>query len=432
MTNRLSRRAVLAALGTLPVSRIHWKASAQQVPDFETFLAQMAWSKPVIDEFLNPMEPNWATFDPELGYRHSNTVKKDGIDGSYCIYRMEHTGERKRIHFAQQPCRINTYGNSFTHCDQVSDGETWQEYLAAHFGESIRNYGTGGYGVYQAYRRMLREESTSASAPNVLFNIWIDDHRRSLMSSRWLHIRFFRDLILTRQETHYFHANPWCHVRLDLNSGELQEFPNSHPDAKSLYLMCDREYLVERFRDDLYVQMEYAMAGGKPPKLEEMRRLAELLRMETRWDTPESTSESATRLFRFSGMKASERIVQKVIDFATVRKKNILFLVSYGSGEIVNVCEGKPRSDQPFVDYLRRSGIAFVDSLQKHQEDFGHFSIPPRQYVRRHYNGHYAPAGNHFFAFAIKDDLLKWLKPAPFTYRKDNPSMAEISAILAR
>jgi hypothetical protein len=196
--------------------------------------------------------------------------------------------------------------------------------------------------------------------------------------------------------------------------------------------MCDPEYLVEHFRDDLYVQMEYAMAGGKPRKLEEMRRLAEMLKMEGRWDTPESISESANRLFWISGMKASEKIVQKALNFAAAKGKNILFLVSYRGGDIVDACEGRPRLDQPFVDFLHSSGIVFVDSLQKHKGDFGQFKIPAKQYVRRYYNGHYAPAGNHFFAFAIKDDLLQWLNPVPFTYRKDSPSISEISAILAR
>jgi hypothetical protein len=51
--------------------------------------------------------------------------------------------------------RINTYGNSFTQCHQVSDGETWQEYLAAPLGEPIRNFGVGGHGVFQAYRSTL-------------------------------------------------------------------------------------------------------------------------------------------------------------------------------------------------------------------------------------------------------------------------------------
>jgi hypothetical protein len=42
-------------------------------------------------------------------------------------------GERVMRNYATQPCRINTYGNSFTQCHQVSDDETWQEVLAAHF-----------------------------------------------------------------------------------------------------------------------------------------------------------------------------------------------------------------------------------------------------------------------------------------------------------
>ena len=29
----------------------------------------------------------------------------------------------------------------------MNDGETWQEYLAAHLREPIRNYGVGGYSV---------------------------------------------------------------------------------------------------------------------------------------------------------------------------------------------------------------------------------------------------------------------------------------------
>ena len=44
----------------------------------------------------------------------------------------------------EKACRINTYGNSFTQCHQVSNGEAWQEDLAAHMGEPIRNFGMGG------------------------------------------------------------------------------------------------------------------------------------------------------------------------------------------------------------------------------------------------------------------------------------------------
>ena len=44
---------------------------------------------------------------------------------------------------------VNTFGDSSTECIQVSDGESWQECLAANFGEPIRNYGVGSMGLTQ-------------------------------------------------------------------------------------------------------------------------------------------------------------------------------------------------------------------------------------------------------------------------------------------
>lgn len=98
------------------------------------------------------------TYDVEVGWVLVDSVRADGIDGSNTFYHYEPTGCRRRINFPEKEARIHTYGNSFTHCDQVSDGETWQEYLAAHLQEPIENYGIGGYSVYQAYRRMLKVE----------------------------------------------------------------------------------------------------------------------------------------------------------------------------------------------------------------------------------------------------------------------------------
>jgi len=70
---------------------------------------------------------------------------KEGVDGSVSSYRYDKWDARRTIAYADRPCRINTYGNSFTSCEQVSDGETWQEYLASHLGEPVRNFGIGGY-----------------------------------------------------------------------------------------------------------------------------------------------------------------------------------------------------------------------------------------------------------------------------------------------
>jgi hypothetical protein len=76
-----------------------------------------------LDAFLQPRPHNqWAKFDPELGYVPSDSIQRDGIDGSRTIYRYGLAGERKLIHYADRKCRLNAYGDSFTQCHQVSDG----------------------------------------------------------------------------------------------------------------------------------------------------------------------------------------------------------------------------------------------------------------------------------------------------------------------
>ncbi|MGW8178532.1 MAG: hypothetical protein ACWGQW_07175, partial [bacterium] len=45
------------------------------------------------------------------------------------------------------------------------------------------------------------------------------------------------------------------------------------------------------------------------------------------------------------------------------------------------------------------------------------FNLSPRKYLDRYFMGHYSPLGNHFFTYAIMDDVVKWLSPPPPTYR---------------
>ena len=90
-----------------------------------------------------------STYDPEIGWVVCNGYRGGSVDGSRGLYTYDPVdGARRSINYVDRACRINTYGNSFTHCDQVSDGETWQEYLASHLQEPVRNYGIGGYSVY--------------------------------------------------------------------------------------------------------------------------------------------------------------------------------------------------------------------------------------------------------------------------------------------
>jgi len=398
------------------------------------FLAEATLKKEVVDRFLDPDAHNWAKFDSELGYILHNSTVRDGLDGSYSIYRYHPSGERKVLNFAEQPCRINTYGNSFTQCHQVSDGETWQEYLAAHFGEPIRNFGVGGYGVYQAYRRMLREEKTASSAEYVILNIWSDDHFRSIYKWRWLHTLAFRRHLqdkVSSSEGFMFHANPWAHMRLNPENRQLEENESPYPTPESLYLLCDKEHVYENFKDDFAVQALLAQQHVTDVKHEMLQKTADALGIATDFSSPEASAKTAQTLLRECAFRASMYIVDKARAFAEKESKKLMILLSYSSGDVINACKEAPRSDQIFLDYLQENDFLCVDSLQKHVEDFKIFNCSPQEYIQRYYIGHYNPRGNHFFAFAVKDDIVKWLEPKPPTYREEGPSVQSLAAQLA-
>src|SRR5271166_4289151 len=186
-------------------------------PTFEQYLRASVVAPATIERFLRG--PSWARFDPELGYVLGNYLPRDGFDGSATISTVQADGARTTIMYAGKKCRINTYGDSFTQCHQVSDGETWQEYLAAHMGEPVRNFGMGGYGVYQAYRRLIREEQTDHAANYLIFYIWGDDHIRSLLRCRHAIIYPVWD----DQGGRMFHNNFWPNVEMDFESGRFVE-----------------------------------------------------------------------------------------------------------------------------------------------------------------------------------------------------------------
>ena len=386
------------------------------------FLGKLTYRRKEIDIFLNPNQPNWARFDPELGYLHRNCVLKDGVDGCRTILSFQKTGGRTMVNYAGRACRVNTYGNSFTEGAQVSDGETWQEYLAAHLGESVRNFGVGGFGVYQAYRRILREEATPSAAEYIILNIWgIDDHLRSIDSWRWLR---FGEWWRGRSGSLYrFHGNPWAHVRLDKNTGKAVELDNPYATLQSLYKLSDQEYVYEHFKNDLVVQLLVAQRNGIGVNLQELEALAGTLRIEADFSSPEATAQTAHALHVEYALRTSVYIVEKLNSFTRKNSKKLMILLSYDSGSVRRACEGQPRPDQGFVNFLKDKKIPFVDVLAKHVEDFRSFSLSPSEYVKRYYIGHYKPQGNHFFAFEIKDALVNWLDPKPRAYREGSETI---------
>ena len=380
---------------------------------FERHLRESAVRKETLDRFLDPDTDTWATFDPDCGYRLKRFMPRDGIDGSYTISTSAPSTARTAVNYVHVPRRLNTYGDSFTQCHQVSDGETWQEYLAAHLGEPIGNFGMGGYVVYQAYRRMVRTEATGEGRPYVLLYLWGDDHLRSILRCR-------HAVIYTWWENSgdMFHNPFWSNVEMNLETGALEEHDNRLRTPESLYRMTDPDFMYASLRDDLMAQLYlYVHADIDGIDRQAAVRLAEVLGVPAP-DLGRSRDQNLAAVDRLMweyGFAATRHLVRKSAEWAARSGKRIMYVVFCPRALREQLVTGS-RYDQPLVDFFGSSGLDWFDMTPVHVADYAAFRCGIDAYLERYFIGHYSPAGNHFFAFAIKDRIVEWLDPKPITY----------------
>ncbi len=379
---------------------------------FERYLRESAVSSKVLDTFLDPQQLSWAQFDPEVGYILGNYLPRDGIDGSSTISTVQPDGTRTQHLYVGRKGRINTYGNSFTQCHQVNDGETWQEYLAAHLGEPIRNFGMGGFGVYQAYRRMVRAEQTDLGGEYVILYIWGGDHIRSLLRCRHAAIFKWWD----HAGGVMFHNNFWANLEMDFEGGRIVEQPNRLPTRESLYQMTDPDWMYANLKDDLALQMRLFTRGLiSDMDWPRVQRLAALLhRQAVDRSNPRPGISELLDSYSFAGTKY---ILMKAREFTKQAGKKLLVVLFDPSRVMPALIRSEARYDQEIVDFLEEQDFKYFDMNRVHAEDFKSFNLSLAEYRRRYFIGHYSPAGNHFFAFSIKDTIIDWLDPKPITYR---------------
>jgi hypothetical protein len=392
---------------------------------YEAYLKESAVSREVIDRFL--CGSNWAQFDPELGFILSSYMPSDGMDGSTTISTVQANGARTSFMYADRKCRINTYGDSFSQCEQVSDGESWEEYLAGHLGEPIRNFGVGGYGVYQAYRRMLREERTDHGAEYLMFYLWGDDHIRSLLRCRHaIFYKFWND-----QGGRMFHCNFWPHLEMDLETGRFVEKENLLATQSALYHMTDPQFMVDHLKDDLALQLyAYNLEYIRELDQERISKLAAQLNFPLDQSQESARHQQMRELLDRYSLRATQFILEKAREFSRQNKKKLLVILFDPYRAMAEMHKSGTRYDQEIVDYLGKEKFDYFDVNETHLRDFKKYSLPWDEYLKQYFIGHYNPRGNHFFAYSIKDTVVKWLDPKPITYQKPKPDSIDFKGYI--
>ena len=394
---------------------------------YEQYLKKNVAKKSEIDIFLSN-KGTWAQFSSELGYILGNSMPHDGRDKSFTISTVQKSGARTQVNYKDKTSRINVYGDSFAQCHQVSDGETWEEVLAANFGEPIRNFGMGGYGTYQSYRRMLKEEATKHNARNIIFYIWGDDHQRSLLQCRYMAIKPWNDQM---DPGYSFHGNFWPYLDFNLETGKFTEHDNKLNTPKQLYKMTDKEWMYTNLADNLALQALLFIQGYTTDfDAVKMTQLATWLKVDFDVNDKANLQKNMEILLNKFGYAANIFILDKVKLYAQKNDKNLLVII-FDPYKVMNaLMSDQPRADQVIVDYLKNENFNYFDMNVVHAEDFKKSKMTMTDYYARYFVGHYDPVGNMFFATSIKNKLINWLSPKPVTYQNSDKQYIDFKGYL--
>jgi hypothetical protein len=386
-----------------------------------------AYHQMEIDKVLDQENPSFLKFDPVLGYTMEDYIFKDGTKKTLSEYRYEkHGGHRKMINYSDAPCRINTYGDSYTQGAQVSDGETWQEVLAAHFREPVRNFGVGGYGVYHAYRKAMQiEVIDDLAAEYIVLNIWDDDYMRNIDAARWNRVAWMcRDIPRGKKDGYPVHGFPWAHIRYELEKGKFVENEGLFKDAEELNKLVGKDEYYDIFKDDHVVHLYTLREGGDAP-VDYLEKLAEVFDVEVDLRNPQTRAADARKLHYAYGIKSTEYLVDKMYKWAEDNNRKLMIILSYDVPTVMEYIEQGTRFDQAFVEFLNDRKYPYIDFLPKKKEEYQNFNLTVEQYLERFYIeragaqvfGHYNPYGNFWFAHAMRDELVDWLNPKPPAYQ---------------
>ena len=85
------------------------------------------------------------------------------------------------------------------------------------------------------------------------------------------------------------------------------------------------------------------------------------------------------------------------------------------------------------MDYLVKQKLEYFDMTVVHLRECRKSKLSREEYISPYEvggSGHYNPEGNNFFAYSIKDTVVKWLDPKPMTHQQKTSKSGDFKEYL--
>lgn len=311
-------------------------------------------------------------WDAELGWGKSSPDRpmvQTNRAGVEWTARYELDGSRRSA-LPQLAIGATSYGDSFTHCSEVQDDQTWQHYYAELSGVGMKNFGVPGYGTGQALMRFRRHLAQGIVAPVTVLGIYEDDVSRTVNRFRPFYASNTPNLLGFKPAFRF-------------EDGQLRLYPNAYDDeALTLAALRDRAYEVSG--TDYWASRKagwdfpysWSFARIVVHQLSELRHRTD----EAHWragSEPRAVMDALVRAFDDEARRARSRPVVLLIPDRRRMRKQI------------------PPAYVDFRDRLReeRPSLTVVDI---HEQNFD-----PAAFNTLPFEGHASPAGNRIVAQAL-------------------------------
>ncbi len=302
--------------------------------------------KKIIEDFIEG-KTNYITYSSTTGW----AIKQNGFSGLYTANSKGIRGNREyELIPPGNTVRISSFGDSFTHCDDVRNEDTWQEMLnSASANLEVLNFGVGGYGLDQSFLR-YQQQGILNNSNIILIGFMSDDINRNVSVFRPF---YYATTGLPLAKPRYTIEND----RLVLNKNPIREL-SQYKDLLTL----PRLALPQLGVNDYHFQIKYKEG---PFDFLPSVRVFKILRWYY-WkliDGRYAIVKSSYYNENSEAFKITTKIFDRFVNTASRNGSLPIIIVFPNKEDVLRYRRDKTRRYTPLLEYFNSKGYHYIDIL---------------------------------------------------------------------